>query len=93
VPLIIDPESIFKDIMVNPMKLLGVEARAMTSPNPSVFLLNKLVDLLFTKEELVSSKGVKGLGNHRIAVLQGRYWYYFLVTITKQSNYSGYSDI
>ena len=43
---------------------------ALTFQNAASCLLNKVVDLIFTKADLVSTKGVKSLDQHRILAIK-----------------------
>lgn len=69
VPLIMDAESLFKDILVNPSKLRNAESAALMAKNPPAFLLNKILDLVFHPDELKFSKGVKGLNTHKMEAI------------------------
>ena len=42
-----------------------------TSKNPAAYLLNKIAEMVYTKEELLQSKGVKGLERHKMEALKG----------------------
>ena len=64
---------LYDDVVVNSVKLQIAEMRALTSKNAAASLLNKVVDLLFTEEELVSTKGVKSLDQHKISAIKGNY--------------------
>ena len=43
---------------------------ALTFKNAASCLLNKVVDFIFTKADLVSTKGVKSLDQHRILAIK-----------------------
>ena len=64
---------LYDDVVVNSVKLQIAEMRALTSKNAAASLLNKVVDLIFTEEELVSTKGVKSLDQHKISAIKGNY--------------------
>ena len=61
---------LYDDVVVNSVKLQIAEMRALTSKNAAASLLNKVVDLIFTEEELVSTKGVKSLDQHKISAIK-----------------------
>ena len=75
IPLVKDPENEerFASVRVNPTQLRGIESKAGTAKNPGTFLLNKIADLIFTKEELGSSKGVSSLSSYKMEALQGNF--------------------
>lgn len=60
----------YDDVVVNPAKLMSAEMCALTFKNAASCLLNKVVDLIFTKAELVSTKGVMSLDQHRILAIK-----------------------
>ena len=64
---------LYDDVVVNSVKLQIAEMRALASKNAASSLLNKVVDLIFTEEELVSTKGVKSLDQHKISAIKGNY--------------------
>ena len=64
---------LYDDVVVNPAKLRTAEMRALTSKNAAASLLNKVIDLMFTEEELVSTKGVKSLDQHKLSAIKGNY--------------------
>ena len=64
---------LYDDVVVNSVKLQIAEMRALASKNAAASLLNKVVDLIFTEEELVSTKGVKSLDQHKISAIKGNY--------------------
>jgi len=64
---------LYDDVVVNPAQLQTAEMRALTSKNDAASLLNKVIDLIFTEEELVSTKGVKSLDQHKISAIKGNY--------------------
>lgn len=69
VPLIMDTDALFKDILVNPSKLRNAESAALMAKNPPAFLLNKILDLVFHPDELKFSNGVRGLNTHKIEAI------------------------
>ncbi|XP_022319965.2 uncharacterized protein LOC111122452 [Crassostrea virginica] len=71
VPLIMDKDGIFKDVLVNPSKLRNAESGALMARNPTAFLLNKVWDLVFHVDEMKHSKGVKGLNTHKMEAKNG----------------------
>uniref|UniRef100_A0A8W8MS20 Uncharacterized protein n=1 Tax=Magallana gigas TaxID=29159 RepID=A0A8W8MS20_MAGGI len=71
VPLNMDADALFKDILVNPSKLRTAESAALMAKNPSAFLLNKILDTVFHPDELNFSKGVKGLNIHKMEAMNG----------------------
>ncbi|XP_062589357.1 serine/threonine-protein kinase PRP4 homolog [Saccostrea cucullata] len=72
-PLIHDENNTFGDVLVNPSQLRTAEMKALTtstSKNGGIYLLNKVVEIVFKKEELRTSKGVKGLDQHKLEAIQ-----------------------
>ncbi|XP_069482648.1 uncharacterized protein [Ambystoma mexicanum] len=72
IPLVTDGTCRFADVLVNPVKLreIVVTARKSQTGNPARYLQNKLLDLLFTKEELMAAKGRLTLDRHRQDAIQ-----------------------
>ncbi|XP_069492230.1 uncharacterized protein [Ambystoma mexicanum] len=72
IPLVTDGTCRFADVLVNPVKLreIVVTARKSQTANPARYLQNKLLDLLFTKEELMAAKGRLTLDRHRQDAIQ-----------------------
>ena len=59
---------------MNPSQLRTAEMKALTTStakNGGIYLLNKVVEMVFKKEELLTSKGVKGLDQHKLEAIQG----------------------
>uniref|UniRef100_K1P976 Uncharacterized protein n=1 Tax=Magallana gigas TaxID=29159 RepID=K1P976_MAGGI len=70
-PLIKDADDIYKDVLVNPATLRTAEMKALTAKNPAIYLLNKVLDLVFFEEELRITKGARGLDKHKMDALKG----------------------
>ena len=73
-PFISDENNTFGDVLVNPSQLRIAEMKALTTStakNGGIYLLNKVVEMVFKKEELLTSKGVKGLDQHKLEAIQG----------------------
>lgn len=45
--------------------------KALTAKNPALYLLNKVLDLVFSEEELRDTKGARGLDKHKMDALKG----------------------
>ena len=75
IPLVKDPENKerFAPVRINPTQLQGIQSKAGTAKNPGTFLLNKIADLIFTKEELGSSKGVSSLSSNKMEAFQDNF--------------------
>lgn len=59
---------------MNPSQLRTAEMKALTTStakNGGIYLLNKVVEMVFKKEELLTSKGVKELDQHKLEAIQG----------------------
>lgn len=69
-PLIKDADDIYKDVLVNPATLRTAEMKDLTAKNPAIYLLNKVLDLVFS-EELRNTKGARGLDKHKMDALKG----------------------
>jgi hypothetical protein len=72
-PLIKDEDGTYDDVLVNPSLLRATEQKATQARNKGVYLLNKVLDLVFTKQELKCTKGVKGLNNHKMDAVRGTF--------------------
>lgn len=59
-------------MLVNPARLRTAEMTALTSKKPAHYLLNKVLDMVFTKDELVEAKGVKSLNQHKLDAIKGK---------------------
>lgn len=72
--MITDPEdpSHFSDVLINPSELRGIENKAGSVKNPGLYLLNKVVELVFSKEELINSKSTYSLSSKKLEAIQGR---------------------
>jgi hypothetical protein len=66
-------EGFYNDVMINRTSLNLLEARAKLAKSPAAFLLNKILDFVFTDEELRMSRGVKGLDEHRLNAIRGKF--------------------
>lgn len=71
--MIKDGEDLYNDVVVNPSSLRAAEMKALTSKNPSVYLLNKVLEMVFTRTELQQTKGAKGLDGHKMDAVKGVY--------------------
>ncbi|XP_061196002.1 uncharacterized protein LOC133204280 [Saccostrea echinata] len=72
-PLINDENNTFGDVLINPSNLRTAEMKALTTSttkNGGIYLLNKVVEMVFKKEELCKSKGLKGLDQHKLEAIQ-----------------------
>lgn len=69
-PLIADKNDTYNDVLVNPARLRTAEMTALTSKKPAHYLLNKVLDMVFTKDELVEVKGVKSLNQHKLDAIK-----------------------
>lgn len=65
-------EGFYNDVVINPTCLNLLEVKARSAKNPAAFLLNKILEFVFTDDELKMSKGVKGLDEHRINAIRGK---------------------
>ncbi|XP_048780402.2 uncharacterized protein LOC125683366 isoform X3 [Ostrea edulis] len=70
VPLVSVDEGFYNDVVINPTCLNLLEVKARSAKNPAAFLLNKILEFVFTDDELKMSKGVKGLDEHRINAIR-----------------------
>ncbi|KAK3085943.1 hypothetical protein FSP39_011079 [Pinctada imbricata] len=70
IPLIKDEENTYDNVLINPSKLRNAEMKAIVSKSPPVFLLNKVVEMVFSKTELQNSKGVRGLDAHKMEAVR-----------------------
>ena len=66
-----DKDGIYKYVLVNPSQLRKAESGALMARNPTAFLLNKVLDLVFHVDEMKHSKGVKGLNTHKMEAING----------------------
>lgn len=69
-PLIKDADDIYKDVLVNPATLRTAEMKALTAKNPAIYLLNKVLDLVFSEEHW-NTKGARRLDKHKMDALKG----------------------
>eukprot|EP00105_Crassostrea_gigas_P027575 XP_011448954.1 PREDICTED: uncharacterized protein LOC105343333 [Crassostrea gigas] len=69
-PLIKDADNIYIDVLVNPATLRTAEMKALTAKNPAIYLLSKVLDLVFSEEELRNTKGARGLDKHKMDALK-----------------------
>lgn len=71
-PLINDENNTYSDVLVNPSQLRTAEMKSLAATNNgSIYLLNKIVEMVFTRDELRASKGVRGLDKHKLEAVQG----------------------
>jgi hypothetical protein len=73
-PLINDDSNTYGDVVVNPSQLRSAEMRALTASTTKsggIYLLNKVIEMVFNKEELRVSRGVKGLDQHKLEAIKG----------------------
>lgn len=66
IPLLRDDHGTYDDILVNPSRLRQAESKALVAKSPAAYLLNKVLDLIFTEQELAASKGVRSLDAHKM---------------------------
>uniref|UniRef100_K1RBU6 Uncharacterized protein n=1 Tax=Magallana gigas TaxID=29159 RepID=K1RBU6_MAGGI len=58
------------NVLVNPATLRTAEMKALTAKNPAIYLLSKVLDLVFSEEELRNTKGARGLDKHKMDALK-----------------------
>lgn len=56
---------------MNPSRLRQAESKALVAKSPAAYLLNKVLDLIFTEQELAASKGVRSLDAHKMEAVSG----------------------
>lgn len=65
-----DVDDIYKDVLVNLVILWIVEMKVLIVKNLVIYLLSKVLDLVFF-EEFRNMKGVRGLDKYKMDVFKG----------------------
>ena len=75
IPIITDPndQTRYQDVLINPPELREAESKAACSKKPASYLLNKVLGMVFSKDELRSSKGSSGLHPTKLEAIKGKY--------------------
>lgn len=66
-----DVDDIYKDVLVNLVILWIVEMKVLIVKNLVIYLLSKVLDLVFFEEEFRNMKGVRGLDKYKMDVFKG----------------------
>ena len=70
VPLLLDDER-FSDVLVNPTMIREAEVKCKSAKVPERYLLNKVLELVFTAEEFTAARGTKSLNQHKQEAVKG----------------------
>lgn len=66
-----DVDNIYIDVLVNLVILWIVEMKVLIVKNLVIYLLSKVLDLVFFEEEFRNMKGVRGLDKYKMDVFKG----------------------
>lgn len=69
--IIKDVDNIYIDVLVNLVILWIVEMKVLIVKNLVIYLLSKVLDLVFFEEEFRNMKGVRGLDKYKMDVFKG----------------------
>ena len=56
---------------MNPARVREAEVKCLSAKYPERYLLNKILDLVFTEEEFHAARGTKGLDSHKQEAVKG----------------------